>query len=379
MDNDFNTPPSSNSEVPPPLSRPPQSPFGGAPVDAYDARFSAMPPSPEPPKRSSRGFWIFLTVLVGMFGLGIFALIAVVYTVAQNIEPGSPTLPMPTGKDLIGLLRVEETISDTSKIMETLKYYKKESKIKGVLVRIDSPGGAVGSSQELYDALREVSASGKPVVACMGNTAASGGYYTAAATDYIFANSGTLTGSIGVIFSVPNLQAIGDKLGVRYEVIKSGKFKDIGSMTRQMTDDEKKLLQDVIDDTYQQFLDAILLTRREVILKASETLKKGGATSGFKFDDALTSSTAENFLRQVADGRVFTGRQALTYGLVDALGSTEDALKYMKKNPKLSRAELYEYKVRKGFYEFFESEAHSMLPLSNLLPGGARLEYRLPY
>jgi protease IV len=381
MDNDFNqtTPPS--NEVPPPLA-PRTAPFGGAPVDSYDARYAAVPPvAPQPPKRSSRGFWIFLIVLFGMFAVGLCALFGIVYVAINSIEPGSATTPMPSGKELVGLLRVEDTIMDTTKIMEALKYYQKESKIKAVLVRIDSPGGAVGASQELYAALRELSASGKPVVACMGNTAASGGYYTAAAAEHIVANSGTLTGSIGVIFSVPNLQSIGDKLGVRYEVIKSGKFKDIGSMSRQMTDDERKLLQNVIDDTYSQFVEAILNNRREVILSACEKLKteNSAVSAEFKFDEKATSATAENFLRQVADGRVFTGRQALKYGLVDELGTQEDALKYLKKKPKLSHAELYEYKPRKGLRELFESEAHSALGFANLLPGSAKLEYRLPY
>jgi len=180
---------------------------------------------------------------------------------------------------------------------------------------------------------------------------------------------------------VPNLQAIGDKLGVRYEVIKSGRFKDIGSMSRQMTDDEKNLLQNVINDTYDQFVEAIISTRREVILSASQKLKQENSalSAEFKFDDKPTSATAENFLRQVADGRVFTGRQALKYGLVDELGTQDDALRYLKKNSKLPHAELYEYKPRRGFRELFEAEAHSALHFSNLLPGSAKLEYRLPY
>ncbi len=181
--------------------------------------------------------------------------------------------------------------------VKKLKKILKNDKVKGVLIRINSPGGTVGTSQEICQAVSQVAAE-KPVVTSMGDICASGGYYIACASNKIVANPGTLTGSIGVIFNMMNVKGLADKVGIEPKVIKSGPYKDIASMFRPMTEDERKILQDLIDDSYDQFVTAVSQGRKMKM----EVVKK------------------------LADGRIYSGRQALKNGLVDKLGSYNDAL-----------------------------------------------------
>ena len=213
------------------------------------------------------------------------------------------------GKDKIKVISLEGVIMDQSResifslrrgarsTIKKLKKAGKNPKVKGVLLRINSPGGTVGASQEINQAVTEL-AKNKPVIATMGDIAASGGYYVACACDKIYANPGTLTGSIGVIMSLMNVKELADKVGIHPKVVKSGPFKDIASMYRPMTDEEKKLLQALIDDSYDQFVTAVSEGRK----MEKEKVKK------------------------LADGRIYSGRQALKNGLVDKLGSYHDAL-----------------------------------------------------
>lgn len=191
------------------------------------------------------------------------------------------------------------TLTDsTSSTIKKIRKATENKRIKGVLLRINSPGGTVGTSQEINQAITELKAK-KPVVSTMGDVAASGGYYVACATDKIYANPGTLTGSIGVILNGINFKGLADKLGIQPQVVKSGLFKDIASPYRPMTDEERKILQGLIDDSYDQFVNAVAAGRK---MKVEE-------------------------VKKVADGRIFTGRQAKKLGLVDELGSYQDALK----------------------------------------------------
>jgi len=168
-----------------------------------------------------------------------------------------------------------------------------------VVVRIQSPGGVVGPTQEIYDAIRQLRERGKPVVASMGSVAASGGYYLAAASTRIVANPGTLTGSIGVIMQLAEIEGLLRKVGVRYEVIKAGRFKDSGSFARPMTPEERAVLQAILDDMHDQFVTAIADGRR----------------------------LAKERVRALADGRVYSGRMAKELGLVDALGGLDEAIR----------------------------------------------------
>jgi protease IV len=204
---------------------------------------------------------------------------------------------LPTGNRL-ALVRIEGPIMDSKSAVDEIRQYVKDGSIKAIVLRIDSPGGAVAPSQEIHAEVKKAAAS-KSVVVSMGSIAASGGYYIAAPATKILANPGTLTGSIGVIMEIPNLEGLVNKLGVKTEVIKSGKNKDIASAFRSMEKEERELLQGVMDNVHEQFIKAV-----------SEGRKIG-------MDE----------LREIADGRIFTGEQAQTYGLVDQLGTLDDAVK----------------------------------------------------
>jgi protease-4 len=197
----------------------------------------------------------------------------------------------------VGLIDVKGTIISSQETLKQITDFRKESSIKAIVLRIDSPGGSVGPSQEIYREIRRTAQS-KPVVASLGSVAASGGYYIASAASYIVANPGTITGSIGVIIHFPNLRELFGKIGYQMITIKSGQFKDIGNPARDMTPEEKELLQATIDETYHQFV-------RDV---------------------ALARNLPEDRVREVADGRIIMGEKALELKLVDQLGNFEDAV-----------------------------------------------------
>lgn len=205
-------------------------------------------------------------------------------------------------KNKVGLIRIEGPILDSKSAVDEIKEYTKDSSIKAIILRIDSPGGAVAPSQEIYSEVKKAVAK-KKVVVSMGSIAASGGYYIASPATRIVANPGTLTGSIGVIMEIPNIEGLLNKIGIKTEVIKSGKNKDIGSMFRGMKKDERELLQGLMDNVHEQFIRAVAEGRKK------------------KVED----------VRKIADGRVFTGEQALSYGLVDELGTLEDTTKVAAK------------------------------------------------
>lgn len=353
----------------------PAAPFGGGPAGTPFGGAPIYPPPP-PRKKSRKGLYILLFVLF-FFCLLTVAVLGIVGMIASSLLGGG-VMPMPSPKDnnMVALVRIEGLILDPSTPLEIIRRYEKEKKIRAVVVRIDSQGGAVGASQELYEAILRLRRGGKKVVASLGNMAASGGYYVACAADEIVTNPGTLTGSIGVIFSVPNLEKVSEKIGVRFEVVKSGKFKDTGSVTRTMTPEERELLQGVIDDTYNQFVEAVLEHRSPEISAALEGLR---ATSPEIVAELKGEPSAESLLRHVADGRVFTGRQALAYGLVDSLGDEAEAVKKAGELAGISKPEVYEYKPRRTLRDLLESEARSTLGRAGLPVGGARLEYRMPF
>jgi protease IV len=182
-----------------------------------------------------------------------------------------------------------------TRVLEALEFVEK-NKFPALLLRIDSPGGTVGDSQEIYAALKRIRQKTK-VVASFGNISASGGVYIGVGADHIVSNPGTITGSIGVILRGNNLEKLLDRVGVSFKVIKSGPYKDILSFDREITDEEKQILQALIDSSYNQFVQTVAEGRN------------------------LSPATVRSF----ADGRVFTGEQALALGLVDRLGTEEDA------------------------------------------------------
>lgn len=203
-----------------------------------------------------------------------------------------------TWGERVGVVTIEGVIRNSQEISRQLDAYGKDGSIKAVVIRIDSPGGGVTPSQEIHNAVLAVKAK-KKVVASMGSVAASGGYMIACAADRIVANPGTITGSISAMMHFANVQELLRKIGLKSSVVKSGRFKDIGSPTRPMTEDERALIQSLVDDTYEQFLDIVAKGRR------------------IPMED----------LRRMADGRLFTGKQAQKLGLVDELGDLRHAVR----------------------------------------------------
>ncbi len=197
----------------------------------------------------------------------------------------------------IGLLRVEGVIIDVDWYIEQVHAFRDNENIKGVVLRLDTPGGAIAPTQELYSELLKLKEK-KPIVTSMGTIAASGGYYLACASDWIFANPGTITGSIGVIMEFTNMEELFGKIGIKSRVIKSGEHKDMGSPFRELTEEERRLLGDMVMDTHEQFVNAVLEAR-----------------------PVLTDE-----IRPYMDGRVMTGRQAKKLELVDEMGNLQDAL-----------------------------------------------------
>ncbi len=233
-----------------------------------------------------RGFRTLALVIIGFFVL--------VLGITLLVE----TIPI-TSENSIALIRIEGVILDPNEIIDQIELFSENPSVQAIVVRIDSPGGAVVPSQEIYAALKEVrDKEEKTIVTSMGNMAASGGYYIASASNQIVANPGTITGSIGVIMEMTNVEELLAKLGVESVVVKSGLHKDLASPFRPLDNTSRKILQDVMDDVHNQFVHAVADGRGMDIEK----------------------------IHTLADGRIFTGRQALEQNLVDHLGTLKDAI-----------------------------------------------------
>jgi protease IV len=246
---------------------------------------------------------VFVTAAV--LGVLFFIVVSIASFVAGN-KRTAQKLPM-VGADKVALVKVEGVLVTSTPIVEELHNYAEDPSIKAIIIRIDSPGGGVVVSQEIFNAVQNAKKEGKKVVVSMGTVAASGGYYVAAAADRIVANPGTLTGSIGVIMQFAVIEKLLDKIGVKGQVIKAGEYKDVGSPFRDMTPQEKKLLQSVLDDVHNQFIEAVIKGRNEALAEGRKL-------------------SAEE-VRAIADGRIFTGRQAYDLRLVDELGDLSDSIR----------------------------------------------------
>jgi len=198
----------------------------------------------------------------------------------------------------VAIVEVEGIILEVDDLVRDLKSYRENPSVRAVVVRVNSPGGVVGPTQEVHQALLKLREAGKPVVASLSSIAASGGYYIAVAADRVYANPGTLTGSIGVIMQFPNVDGLMKKVGVDYVVIKAGQFKDIGNFARPMRPEERQVLQGLLDDVHGQFIDAVAAGRK---LKREDVIR-------------------------FADGRIFSGVQAKSMSMVDELGGLDDAI-----------------------------------------------------
>ena len=230
-----------------------------------------------------------LGAIVGVLLLFVMTLWVLLATLEGTGLPGGQKL---------AIVELEGLILESEPVVRELQEHQDNPSVRAMVLRINSPGGVVGPTQEIYAAVKRFRKAGKPVVASLGSVGASGGYYVAAAADRIYANPGSLTGSIGVVMQMTNVEGLLKKVGVEYVVVKSGRYKDIGNFARAMSPEERRILQALLDDVYNQFVDAVAQGRgldRQAVL-------------GF------------------ADGRVVSGQAAKEIGMVDALGGLEDAI-----------------------------------------------------
>lgn len=271
----------------------------------------------------------------------VFAVAALIILVV-GMSLGNIVSPEPakrTGNAAIGVIEVNGVITgdasssllggntgvSSREIMQNIRLVAERNDIKAVVLRINSPGGTTAASQEIGIELERLRKTGKPIVTSMSDTCASGGYWIACSTDHLVANEGTLTGSIGVIMEITNLQGLYDKLGIASTILKSGEYKDMGSATRPITEQERELFNNMIEDCYEQFFTQVLKGRGDKI--------------------------GPDELREIADGRVLTGKQALRLGLVDSLGNYYDAIKVAEEMAGLPEGTKIEIIGSQGFFD----------------------------
>ncbi len=238
--------------------------------------------------------WIIgiLVVLIMLFGLFVLSLIAWIFSDETDDS-------ISTSGEKVAIVELKEPILASDEIIRQIKKYRENKSVRAIVLRVESPGGGVAASQEIYEEVKRTRDSSKPIIVSMGSMAASGGYYVSCGANKIVANPGTLTGSIGVIFQFIHFKQLMDKIGVDQTTYKTGKFKDSGSPFRRTTEEENKYFNMLIADVYDQFV--------EVVVKERKLDRK--------------------YVQKYADGRIFTGKQAFEYKFVDTLGTLEDAIK----------------------------------------------------
>ena len=277
--------------------------------------------------------------------IGVLALIIIV-----SVIPWEDTFP---SGPKVGIVEINMPITVSKNIVEDLNYFNEKSSIVAIVIRLDTPGGGVAASQEIYEKVKLIAdKSKKPIIASMGGVAASGGYYIALGADTIIANPGTATGSIGVIMSYPVIGELMDKLGVQYETIKSGKLKDSGSLFRNLTEEERVYFQELIDDLHSQF-EMVVSQERQIPIKE---------------------------IGKYATGRVYSGKQAVNAGLIDILGTLEDAvhLAAQKAGYLDMPVIVYPPEEKKGLMEILFGDIFQSSTLENLVTF-PNPEFKLPY
>ncbi len=282
-------------------------------------------------------FWLVVGAIAALLVIALLGAAVTVIVVLFDRETGIG------GGEEIAVVEVRGEIIEPRAVVDLLRRYEKRESVKAIVLRVDSPGGGVAASQEIFSAVDRIRKAGKTkVVASLGNVAASGGYYVACGSEKIVANPGTVTGSIGAIVQLVNLQELLAMVGVRFETVRSGLYKDIGSFSREMTSEERVLLQAVVDDIHQQFAKVVAERR------------------GMSMEEVA----------KIADGRLLTGAQALEHGLVDQLGGFQDAidlaaeLASIKGEPRI----LFERK-RRGLADYFIEEAAQVMDQAARLAG----------
>ncbi|MDL5142498.1 signal peptide peptidase SppA [Bacillus atrophaeus] len=301
--------------------------------------------------------WIALVIALGIFGVSLIASLTIAFfenfsgntdITSLNDESQEVTLEDGNLSSKIAVLEVSGTIQDNGDsssllgsdgynhrtFLKNLEQAKKDKTVKGIVLKVNSPGGGVYESAEIHKKLEEIKKeTKKPIYVSMGSMAASGGYYISADADKIYASPETITGSLGVIMESVNYSKLADELGIKFETIKSGAHKDIMSATRDMTDEEKKIMQSMVDNSYEGFVDVISKGR----------------------------NMSEAEVKKIADGRIYDGKQAKKLNLVDELGFYDDTIAAMKKDHKnLKDASVVTYEESFGLGSLFSMGANKM-------------------
>jgi protease-4 len=274
---------------------------------------------------------------VGVLALFVFT-VWLLLTVSDDGLPGGAKVAVVEVQGVIGV--GADRGLDTEAIIRTLGEYRDDPAVRAVVLRIDSPGGVVAPTQEIFTAVRRLREAKKPVVASLGSVAASGGYYVAVSADRIFASPGTLTGSIGVVMQLANVEGLLKKVGVEYVVVKAGAYKDVGSFARAMTPEERRILQALLDDVYDQFISAV--------------------AEGRGLDPQA--------VRAFAEGRIYSGRQAHGLKMVDDLGGLEDAIEAAAKMAGLPPKPKVVYPRRRFSLRELLRNEWGLGPVSRMLP-----------
>jgi protease-4 len=261
-----------------------------------------------------------------------------ILTVSDDGLPGGAKVAVVEVEGVIGV--GSDRGLDTESIIRTLGEYRDDPSVRAVVLRIDSPGGVVAPTQEIFTAVRRLREAKKPVVASLGSVAASGGYYVAVSADRIFASPGTLTGSIGVVMQLANVEGLLKKVGVEYVVVKAGAYKDVGNFARAMTVEERRILQNLLDDVYDQFISAVAEGR----------------------------GLEPQAVRAFAEGRIYSGRQALGLKMVDDLGGLEDAIEAAAKMAGLPPKPKVLYPRRRFSLRELLRNEWGLGPVSRMLP-----------
>lgn len=241
--------------------------------------------------------FLFFLIIISVCATVMFTSVVFLFTIGSKMVNTQFSGQYAQSKGNVGIVEINGMILSSKKIIEHIKAFREDDAIKAIVLRIDSPGGGIGPSQEIYSEVLKTK-NKKITITSMGAVAASGGYYIASAANKIVANKGTITGSIGVIMEYANIKEIAQKIGISPVVIKSGEFKDIGSPLRELTDTEKKILQELVDELHLQFVT----------------------------DAADARDIKLDTMKSLADGRVYTGQKALELNLIDRIGNLDDAI-----------------------------------------------------
>ena len=288
---------------------------------------------------ASRGRVALIALGAGAGVLVLFVLtIWLILAVSDDGLPGGAKVAVVEVEGVIGI--GADRGLDTESIIRTLAEYRDDPAVRAVVHRIDSPGGVVAPTQEIFTAVRRLREAKKPVVASLGSIAASGGYYVAVSADRIFASPGTLTGSIGVVMQLANVEGLLKKVGVEYVVVKAGAYKDVGNFARAMTPEERRILQSLLDDVYDQFITAVAEGR----------------------------GLEPQAVRAFAEGRIYSGRQAQGLKMVDEMGGLEDAIEAAAKMAGLPPKPKVIYPRRRFSLRELLRNEWGLGPVSRMLP-----------